>query len=172
MKKMIAMCCALFLAGSMAGCYHAQYGADSDGTAADGQRGHFKDVYRWDGAVVGTRYEDATEELEINASKESDKIAVELVLLYPEEFPYREITLYGLETYKIVDAENKVVTNGTTTELAADANGKLTIPISPDDLKAGAYRLIISEIVASDSAEDPFTNPLIIAGEWECGFTW
>ncbi len=181
MKKVIALCCALLLAGSMAGCYHAQYGADSGGRAADGQRGHFEDVYRWDGAVVGTRYEEATEEIKINASKENDKIVVELVLLYPEEFPYREIILYGLESYRIVDAENKVVKNGETTELAAGTNGKLSIPIPLDDLEAGAYRLIVSEIVASNLAEDPFTNPLIedhftnpliIAGEWECEFTW
>ncbi len=168
MKRVAAMAWALILAVSMAGCDHQQ--AQRYSPASERLEGHFEDVYRWDGAVVGTRYEEASEEIEIRANKASDNILVELTMCDPGKFPYRGITLYGLENYKIVDEKNSVIIDGATTELGAYSDGKASLQIPLDALKGGNYKLLISEIVATDSAEDP--NPLIIAGEWACEFTW
>ena len=44
------------------------------GTYAAGRAGFFRDVKRWDGAVVGTAYENATNEISVTAVRQDDQL--------------------------------------------------------------------------------------------------
>lgn len=55
--------------------------------AAAGYGGHFKDVKNWCGAVTGTKYEQATEEIQISANVTHGKLVVLATMLTPNKFP-------------------------------------------------------------------------------------
>ena len=49
--------------------------------AAGKLEGYFRDIKRWDGAVIGTAYEQATDEVELNIIEFSDKLVVEITMV-------------------------------------------------------------------------------------------
>ena len=49
--------------------------------------GFFKDIIRWDGAVIGTSYEQATEEVELNIVDVAQQLTVELTILHSDVAP-------------------------------------------------------------------------------------
>lgn len=135
--------------------------------AASGKlEGFFTDVTRWDGAVVGTTYEQATEEIEVSAAVSGDNLIVDAVLLKADEAPYVTFDSFGIQTYRIVDDAENVVVEGITSETTDIAGGKVSTELPLDELESGGYTLIITEFVGNAKAEQPLT----IGGYWVCEF--
>lgn len=140
--------------------------------AATGKlEGYFKDIKRWDGAVVGTSYEQATDEIEVKVIDVADTLTLEVTMVNPNVAPYRELEQLGIENYQIVDGNGKVVAEGKTAGKAVESaevvDGKVTVSILLENISNGEYKLIISELVGSKKAD----QPLGMHGNWECGFT-
>lgn len=122
--------------------------------------GWFADVKNSFGAVTGTEYHNATEEIAVTAEAESGLLTVHVTFLAPEQFPYRETESLRIGEYTIADR------SGNETDAAPIVNGtaQLTIPIG--ELPAGEYTLHITSFIGEKKAE----QPLPIYGDWECGF--
>ena len=135
--------------------------------AASGKlEGFFADVTRWDGAVVGETYEQATEEITVNAAVSGDCLVVDAVLLKAEEAPYAYIEGFGVQKYQIVDAKGDVVAEGISSETVSITDGKVSVALPWDELASGTYTLIITEFVGTAKAE----QDLPIKGYWVCEF--
>lgn len=135
--------------------------------AASGKlEGFFVDVKDWNGAVVGTTYEQATEEIEVGVTVDGDSLAVEAVLLKATEAPYVEIDTFGVKAYQITDMSGDVVVEGISTTVTEVVGGKVSIAIPLNGLESGSYKLIIAEFVGDSKAD----QPLPISGYWECEF--
>lgn len=123
--------------------------------------GWFADVKNGFGAVTGTEYHNATEEISVTAEADNSLLTVHVTFLAPEQFPYREVETLRIGDYTIGDL------HGTETEAVPIGNGtaQLTVPIG--DLPAGEYTLSIEQFIGEKKAE----QPLPIYGDWECKFT-
>jgi len=136
--------------------------------AASGKlQGYFRDIVRFDGAVTGTAYEQATDEIHVKVTCENDKLMILAEVEDPTAAPYAFIDNLEISSYRIVDASGKEVISGASGECAELAEGKAVLEIPADALDNGNYRLIIEQIVGSAKAE----QPLVISGEWVCEFT-
>lgn len=122
--------------------------------------GWFADVTNSFGAVTGTEYHNATEEITVTAEAENGLLTVHVTFLVPEQFPYRECETLRMGDYTIADR------SGSETEAVPIVNGtvQLTVPIG--DLPAGEYTLSIEQFIGEKKAE----QPLPIYGDWECEF--
>ncbi len=129
-------------------------------------QGFFENVFGWNGAVVGTSYEQASNEVELEIVEVTNELVVELTMLYPDKAPYRELEVFGIESYNIVDEYNNVIKKGTTTEMKAITDGNVLISIPLENLPSGTYKLIVHELVGEKKAD----QPLILSGSWECDF--
>ena len=135
--------------------------------AATGKlEGYFRDIKRWDGAVIGTAYEQATDEVELNIIDVSDKLVVEITMVNFKEAPYSFFEMFGIKNYKIVDANGKVIVENENLEMSAIANNKVLVNVPLDDVGNGEYTLIVSELVGGSKAD----QPLGLDGTWECSF--
>ncbi len=135
--------------------------------AASGKmEGFFADVTRWDGAVIGETYEQATEEIEVSATVSGDSIIVDAVLLKAGEAPYAFLENISVQTYSIVNEEGETVAEGTSNEKAGITDGKISLKLPLDELEGGNYTLIITEFIGSAKAE----QDLPIKGYWVCEF--
>lgn len=132
----------------------------------DKVNGFFKDILRWDGAVIGTEYEQATDELEITIGDVSEEINVEVKMVNSDIAPYSFFELFGIASYKIVDLDGNVVVEGSATEMAEITNGEINLKIPCNDLEVGEYELVIDKMVGSSKAD----QPLGLSGVWKCGF--
>lgn len=135
--------------------------------ATGGLQGFFADVFDWKGAVVGNSYAQATDEITLAVTNAADEITVEMTMVYPNQFPYREFEMLGIEKYTIADMNGNVIKEGTATEMAPIVNGKVSVSLSLDNISEGGYLLIISELAGSKKAD----QSLILSGNWECAFT-
>ncbi len=140
--------------------------------AATGKlEGYFKDIKRWDGAVVGTSYEQATDEVEVKVIDVADTLTLEVIMVNPNVAPYRELEQLGIGSYHIVDGKGKVVeeskTAGKAVESAEVVDGRAIVNVPLENILNGEYQLIISELVGSKKAD----QPLGMHGTWECEFT-
>lgn len=129
-------------------------------------KGFFKDITRWDGAVIGTSYEQATDEIHLGVIHESDKLIVTTEFVNQDIAPYISFEKFGIENYEIVDGGGKVVIKGETTELAEIVEGKTTFEIPVSELVSGNYKLVVGGFVGSAKAD----QPLVLSGNWECEF--
>ena len=129
--------------------------------------GFFKDVTDWTGAVTGTSYEHADNEIAVSASADAGTLTVAVTLLTPDAFPYREIELFAISSYRIVDAQGKTVAKGTDTEFAEVVDGKILLTIPLEHTETGNYQLEIDAFVGSKKAD----QPLQINGSWDCPFS-
>ena len=134
--------------------------------AAGTLKGFFRDITNWQGAVVGTSYEQATDEIDVNVTTNGEELTVLATFMDPQIFPYREVEMLGIAEYCIVDTNGKTVSKGTA-ESVEVINGHAAVSIQLDDLDSGSYKLMISAFVGSKKAE----QPLNINGNWECEFT-
>lgn len=130
-------------------------------------QGFFKDIIRWDGAVTGTSYEQATDEIEVSVVTDSDELIVSANMVNPQNVPYSLFETFGIESYKIVDMSEHVVAEGKVAEMAELIDGKATVIISIDTITSGNYKLVIEEFIGSAKAD----QPLVMSGTWECEFT-
>lgn len=138
------------------------------GLAATGKlQGFFKDITDWKGAVIGTTYEQATDEMELSVVAGENALELTVTMINPKAAPYGFFEALAVESYKIMDANGKAVVEGNTTEAVNVVDGKVMISIPVENLASGEYRLVVTELVGSAKAD----QPLVISGVWECGFT-
>ena len=129
-------------------------------------KGTFRDIKNWQGAVVGTAYDHATDEIHVNVTVSDDTLTVLAAFADPQMAPYRYAEALGIDAYRIVDASGRTVKEGSA-ETVRIINGRATISIPLDDISSGSYTLIVTSFVAEKKAE----QPLPINGSWECAFT-
>lgn len=148
---------------------------------ASSEEGFFKDIVRWwDGAVVGTEYENAAQEIQIQAAPaivEDGKWFIPLTVTFFEmgsKEPY--IHLIGgsaaLGDYQIIDASGTEIysAHGQQETVGELEDGKTAFmqPAGVETLSKGTkYILVIESIYGLRKAE----QPLEIKGHWECEFT-
>lgn len=135
-------------------------------TAAS-QSGWFRDIINWNGAVIGTAYEQATNEIAVTATAVGDELTVTAALLTPDAAPYRELKTLGMGEYQIVDLSGAVVVAGESTEPVEIVDGAAKLRLSLDGINSGNYKLLVSSFVGEKKAD----QPLQISGSWECDFT-
>lgn len=137
-------------------------------------KGMFKDVKRWDGAVIGTEYVNATNDIEmsINATKD-ECISLDISFENPNEAPFAFIQEVAITDYKILDNNDKEVLEvNSTFENGIKGNvenGRILLELPTNDkLNSNQnYKLVVNTIYGLAKAE----QPLKITGTWECEFS-
>ena len=137
--------------------------------AATGKlEGYFKDIKNWNGAVVGTSYEQATDEVEINVIDTTDGLTIELTILKPTDPPYSVSQTFGIEEYKIIDANGNTVIENEMLEMPMVDGSTAKVKIPLNDISEGTYKLVVSKLIGGAKAE----QPLVLSGNWECEFAY
>ena len=141
-------------------------------------KGFFSDIVRFDGAITGTQYENATNDIKVDVlevTSENGNVIIPLELSFenPTEAPFPYIQEVAVSEYKIVDSNNKEIIK---TKLSAEegdkgtiADGKVLVNLSLNDakLKSGEeYTIVIDKMYGLSKAD----APLHITGTWECNF--
>lgn len=134
------------------------------GAAATG--GMFADIKDWRGAVTGTEYVQASDEINAVAEAKEDMLTVKIEALEPNKAPYGFFDQLGIGSYRILDKFGAAVAEGENTEAVAFAEGKAQIVLSFDGTEGECYVLEISSFIASSKAD----QPMKISGSWECEF--
>ena len=130
-------------------------------------KGHFQDIKNIFGAVVGTSYEQATDEITIEACFRDGNVTVLTTFLRPQEAPYREAECIAITDYQILAEDGHVIAEGPATDFFPVTDGQAVIPIPIHKLKAGNYRLLVRTFTADKKAD----QPMEIHGTWECTFS-
>ena len=136
-------------------------------------KGMFRDVKRWDGAVIGTEYVNATNDIEMNISETKDEyISLDISFENPNEAPFRALEELAITEYTIIDNnENEVLEVNSTIENGVKSkveNGKILVEL-PTNNKLNNdqnYKLVIDTVYGLKKAD----QPLKITGTWECEF--
>ena len=136
-------------------------------------KGFFKDVTRWDGAVVGTEYLQATEEIKmdvVQASVENGttQLCLEVTFVEKEQIPWKYIEEMALGSYKILDEEGKeiiTVENEATEGVKGTiVDGKMQIVFEVEPLLEDIeYTIVVESMYGLGKAD----APLKITGNWE-----
>ena len=129
-------------------------------------QGFFQDITDYRGAVVGTSYEQATDEISMDVTVNGNELTVIATFANPQMAPYSEAEKLGIAAYQVVDANGKVVAEGAA-ESTEIVNGKAAVNIKLDGIDRGSYKLIVTAFVTEKKAD----QPLNISGAWECAFT-
>lgn len=129
-------------------------------------KGSFRDIMNWQGAVVGTSYEQATDEISMSVTVNGQELTVQATFADPQMAPYVYSERLGITHYRIVDENGKAVKEGAA-ESVEVVNGQAAVKITLDDIDCGRYKLIVSAFVSEKKAD----QPLNINGNWECVFT-
>lgn len=136
------------------------------GAVAAGRAGAFVDVTDWLGAVTGGRYEQAGQEVGIEAAYADGTLTVTAELLLPQEIPYRELDTLCIEHYRIADSAGRTVAEGGPTAAAAIQNGSARLSVACGALDGGEYTLYVESFTGGAKAD----APLPIVGGWQCAF--
>lgn len=134
--------------------------------APDTLKGFFRDITDWRGAVVGTSYEQATDEISMSVAVNGEELTVLATFVDPQIAPYKYVEWLGIAEYKIVNEKGKSVEKGTA-ESAEILNGQAVIKVPLDGIDGGNYKLVVTAFVAEAKAE----QPLQLHGHWESEFT-
>ena len=141
-------------------------------------RGFFSDIVRFDGAITGTKYENATNDikvdvLELTSGNGNIIIPLDLTFEKPTEAPFPYIQEVAVSEYKIFDSNNKEIIK---TKLSAEdgdkctvSDGKVQVNLSLNDskFKSGEeYTIVIEKMYGLSKAD----APLHITGTWKCNF--
>ena len=126
--------------------------------------GQFRDVFGFNGAVVGTTYENATQEIQVDAAIKEDQIILTIAFVDPNAFPYRELEFLTLGNYEILDTEGKVIAQGSGETPVTIENGQVTLSIPLNGTDCTGCELIITGFIGDKKAE----QPLPITGNWRC----
>ena len=129
-------------------------------------KGQFRDIKDWRGAVVGTAYDQATDEIAVHVAVNGNTLTVHAVFADPQMAPYVYAEQLGIAQYRIESEKGKTVQKGSA-ESVETVNGTAAITIPLDDLESGSYNLIVTAFAAEEKAD----QPLNIYGNWECTFT-
>ena len=139
-------------------------------------KGFFKDVTRWDGAVVGTEYLQATEEIKmdvVQASVENGttQLCLEVTFVEKEQIPWKYIEEMALGSYKILDEEGKeiITVENEATEgvkgTIVDGKTQIVFEVEPllEDIE---YTIVVESMYGLEKAD----APLEIKGNWQYNF--
>lgn len=129
--------------------------------------GFFENIKNWTGAVTGTVYQQATDEVEVTSCVTDGKVVVTLTMLEPNIAPYSTFETFGIEKYQIVDLEGRVISEGTT-EMVEVLEENVEIDIVADDMTKGYYKLVITQLIGGSKAD----QPLVLNGNWESEFSY
>lgn len=129
-------------------------------------QGFFQDITDYRGAVVGTSYEQAADEIAMNVTVNGDELTVLATFADPQMVPYVYAERLGIAAYSIVDTNGKVVKEGAAESIEV-VNGQAAVSIQLDGIDSGSYKLIVTAFVSEKKAD----QPLNINGNWECAFT-
>ena len=129
-------------------------------------QGFFRDITNYSGAIVGTSYEQATDEINMDVTVNGNELTVLATFSNPQIAPYVYAEQLGIAQYRIVDGNGKEVKEGST-DSAEVVNGQAAVNIELDDISSGNYKLIVTAFVSEKKAD----QPLNINGNWECEFT-
>lgn len=130
-------------------------------------KGYFRDITNFSGAIVGTSYEQATDEISMDVRVNGNELTVLATFLDASKFPYREVELLGVAEYKIMNVDGKVVKEGASNQAYPVLNGQTAIVIDLNDIEAGSYKFVVNAFVAEKKAE----QPLMISGSWNTAFS-
>ena len=145
---------------------------------ANSIKGFFSDIVRFDGAITGTKYENATNNIKVDVSQTTSEngnliIPLELTFKHPKDAPFPYIQEIAVSEYKILDSNNKEIIK---TKVSAEdgdkgtvSAGKVLVNLSLNDakLKSGEeYTIVIEKMYGLSKAD----APLHITGRWECKF--
>ena len=136
--------------------------------AATGQlQGFFKDETDWKGAVVGTTYENAANEIDMTAAYDQGGIALTVSFLNDDQPPYSEIETVETGSYTVADLSGNIIYEGTSSDASFIENGNAVISIPLENIQPGTYELTVYSFVGCKKAD----APLPINGTWKCEFT-
>ena len=137
--------------------------------AAGKLEGFFKDIKRWDGAVVGTAYEQATEEITVSIEMATDEeLDILVIIEEPAKPPYSESELFGIASYKIEDMSGNIVLSEEAFGERVSFNNQMFLEIPLNQIPSGEYKLVIEQFMSEKKAD----QPLRISGNWECEFKY
>ena len=136
--------------------------------AANGRlEGFFKDITDWRGAVTGTTYEQATDEITVNVIAEAGVLKVEAVFVEAEKAPYFEVEQLAIGKYQVIDVNGDIVAQGDAGESVLVQDGQADLTLDVEELPEGQYTLQLQSFIGSKKAD----QPLSINGNWECEFS-
>ena len=127
--------------------------------------GFFRDVTNWQGAITGTVYEQATNEIAVAVHADTGALTVEAEFLQPDIAPYFTLETLALGAYEIRDAAGAVVAADESSAPADLSAGTAALTI-PFDAAPGAYTLVIESFTGGSKAD----QPLPLTGRWEYDF--
>lgn len=129
-------------------------------------QGFFRDITNRSSAIVGTSYEQATDEIIMDVTVNGDELTVMVSFANPQMAPYVYAEQLGIAQYRIVDVNGKEIKDGSAGS-AEVVNGQASVNIELDGISNGSYKLIVTAFVSEKKAD----QPLNINGNWECEFT-
>ena len=129
-------------------------------------QGFFRDITNYSGAIIGTSYEQASDEINMDVTVNGDEMTVRATFADPQMAPYVYAERLGIAQYRIVDGNGKIVKEGSV-ESTEVINGQAAVSINLNDIDDGSYRLIVTAFVSEKKAD----QPLNINGNWECEFS-
>lgn len=144
-------------------------------TFADGMKGMFKDIIRFDGAVTGSEYVNATDEVVITAGEVTVAdtevlVPVEITFLNPGTVPFSAIELVEVDAFEILNADGDIVVSEKDSNVVCSVHegvANLSLSVEAGKLVAGeTYTLVIESFEGCKKAD----APLPVKGEWECNF--
>jgi len=146
---------------------------------ADSVKGFFNDVIGFGGAVVGTEYLQATDEIQIDIlepelENETILLPIEVTLQNKDAIPFKYIEQVTLGKYKILDESGKVILSeknkkeNAPTGTIIDGKIQMDLQIMMEKISGenNRYILKIDSLYGSSKAD----APLEIKGNWECEF--
>ena len=144
-------------------------------TFADSIKGMFKDIVRFDGAVTGSEYVNATDEVTITAGEVTVAdaevfVPVAITFVNPGTVPFSVIELVELDAFEILDADGDVVVSEKDANAVCSVNGgvaNLSLGVEAGKLVAGETYTLVIECFDGCSKADA---PLAVKGEWVCAF--
>ncbi|MBR5228476.1 MAG: hypothetical protein IKV96_01425 [Firmicutes bacterium] len=137
------------------------------GVMAMNGTGFFKDVTNISGAVTGSVYEQATNEIKVETVVANDNLIINADFVNTDMVPYSEFDVLKIAEYEIVDGKGNIIINNSSTESVAICDGNIQWTVSTTDLESGDYILNIKSFEGGKKAD----QPLNVSGIWKCSFS-
>ncbi len=131
-------------------------------TLANSIKGFFKDITNWNGAITGTEYEQATEEIDIKISNpivESSKVYLPIEVTFENinEAPFNAIEALTIGEFKIIDSSESEI-NHDEIQIESVSKEEYSFEINYEDN-------LLTEIKNQDSSKRKFKANLVINKE-------
>jgi hypothetical protein len=151
---------------------------------ADAVKGFFSDITKWNGAVIGTEYNNATNEINVAVGEkeiQSDKISFPLVITLnePDKGPYSILEAFSIGEFEVlkngepVNKKQLVFEAGAKSEydfeiqdeekLLAQENHEFKTNLAITDSSTNDYTLVIKSFFIQSKGD----APLEVKGQWE-----